>query len=104
MEWGLACCKILAGQRGRCDVSAQDLETQGLGTDPFVSFPPSAWYAASQLIPRSLATIAHSSAGKLCCIWPCNLITELGQASLVLGQMCSSHPERGYRDEKRRDT
>ena len=107
MEWGLHFCRILAGLRGGCpaahDIGAQDLETRGLGTNPSGSNPRSAWHAASQLISGSLATIAHSSAGKLCCIWPCNLITELGEASLAHGQMCSSHPERGHGDERRRD-
>ena len=91
--------RILAGQRGgcpaACNIGAQDLETRGLGTNPSGSSPGSAWHAASQLISGSLATSARSSAGKLCCIWPCSLSTELGEASLARGHMCSFHPERG---------
>lgn len=40
-----------------------------------------------------------SSAGKLCCIWPCNLIAELGEASPNV----LFHPRKGYGGERKRD-
>lgn len=86
------------------DTGAQDLDTQGLGTNPSAHSSCSAWYTASQLIAGPLATIAHSSAGKLCCIWPCNLITQLGEPLLACSQMCLSRPERGLGGEGRGDT